>query len=210
MGGGRAVAALIVGCLAALPFVGLGSLFARYPEGNFAETIGLASGAVSPASAGSSPTGGTDVLVGRDFQATATVVYGAVRIAMAASGMEIEDVETSATPRPAPGDLGVTGTISAPIPTPRSTVDPTQPVDRFAGLDADEFTIRGTAYMPILALPSDVTIRIVEDGNTTYVDMRSQSRVLERDLGQNRRIVQGFLARLESSMDVLEGVTPEG
>ncbi|WP_062211479.1 DUF1499 domain-containing protein [Aureimonas sp. AU12] len=210
-GGGRAVAAFAVGCLAVLPFVGIAALFAEYPDGNAAETTGLTTAAatVSDMPAAMPDAAAKDVLVGQDFRATASVVYGAARTAIEASGMEIVDVATSAMPRADDADLGVSGTVLVPLPTPRDSVDPAEPYDRFAVPDADEYTIQAIAYSPILALPSDVTIRIAEDGDTTFVDMRSASRTLERDLGQNRRIVQGFFTRLEAAMNVLEGVTPE-
>ncbi|MBB3949697.1 DUF1499 domain-containing protein [Aureimonas jatrophae] len=203
-GGGRATAALTVALVAAAPFALLGWLYSQYPTGNSAATTGLE----QPVTSGD-PNGGVRPLVGRDFQATASTVYGAARTAFEGSGIAIVDVGTSSLPRPAAGDLGVSGLVTTPVPTPRDSIDPTQPFDRFAGLDATDYTIQGVATVPILGSPSDVVVRIQEDNGETYVDMTSRSRTLPLDLGQNRRIIEGFMARLEEAMNVLEGVTPE-
>lgn len=205
-GGGRAAGALAVALLTCLPFGLAAYLFAQNPRGSIAETAGLAATATLPEPASE----GGGVLPGRDFQATASMVYGAARTAMADRGIDILDVATATTPSIGSDDLGVSGTVPVPVPTPRGSVDASQTYDRFAELDADEYTITGVAFAPLLALPSDVTVRIVEENGETYVDMRSASRTVENDFGVNRRIVQSFFASLDEAMNVLEGVTAEG
>ncbi|ALN73014.1 DUF1499 domain-containing protein [Aureimonas sp. AU20] len=211
-GGGRAVGALLVGGVAAAPFLGAAYLFTKYPDGHAAETTGMSAALSETAPATVSTLDG--VLVGRDFQATAATVYQAARTAMEKSGMTIADVRTPDMARLDGPDLGVSGTVSVPIPTLRDSLnlddeeedDSSEP---FADLDSDDYTIQAVGYAPLFAFPSDVTIRIVETDGTTYVDLRSVSRSLERDLGQNRRLIQDFLARLDEAMKVLEGVAPE-
>ena len=210
-GGGRAVGALLVGGLASVPFLGAAYLFSKYPEGHAAETTGM-SGAALPTQPIQTQDG---VLVGRDFQATASTVYQAARTAMEKRGMTLVDVRTPDMARPEGPDLGVSGTVLVPIPTLRDTLrledeeDEDEESDPFSDLDADEYTIQAVGYAPLFAFPSDMTIRIVENDGTTYVDVRSVSRTLERDLGENRRLIQGFLDRLDEAMKVLEGVAPD-
>lgn len=210
-GGGRAVAALMVGGLAAAPFLGAAYLFSKYPTGHSAETTGMNQ---VGSEAGPVPISTVDgVLVGRDFQATAATVYQAARTAMEKSGMTLSDVRTPDMARLEGPDLGVSGTVTIPIPTLRDSLNldeaEDEPSDPFADLDSDDYTIQAVGYAPLFAFPSDVTIRIVENDGTTYVDLRSVSRDLQRDLGQNRRLIQGFLDRLDEAMKVLEGVSPE-
>jgi len=204
LGGGRAAAALAMSLVAVLPFALIAALYLRYPEGNAAATTGLVD-----AVAGAIPNEDATPLVGRDFQATAPIVYGAVRTALAESGMAIRDVETTSQPRPSDDDLGTSGSILAPVPTPRDSVDLATPFDRFAALDAADYTIQAQAEIPLLRLPSDVTVRIQEDNGRTYVDISSRSRTVPLDLGENRRMIERFMVRLDAAMDVLEGVTPE-
>lgn len=203
-GGGRATAALAVALVAAVPFAFGAKLYADYPTGNFAATTGFDQLPGSEAARDE-----TRPLVGRDYQATASTVYGAVRTALEGSGIRISDVSTSGLPRPTDDDLGVSGSVTTPIPTPRDSIDPTEPFDRFAGLDATDYTIQGIARVPVFGFLSDVVVRIQEDEGETYVDMASRSRTLPLDLGQNRRIIESFFGRLEEAMNVLEGVTPE-
>lgn len=208
-GGGRAIGALLVGGLAAAPFLGAAYLFSKYPEGHAAETTGMSAIAL-PAQPIPTQDG---VLVGRDFQATASTVFQAARTAMEKRGMVLVDVRTPDMARPEGPDLGVSGTVLVPIPTLRDSLrldeEEDEETDEFADLDSDDYTIQATAYAPLFAFPSDMTIRIVENDGTTYVDVRSVSRTLERDLGENRRLIQGFLDRLDEAMKVLEGVAPE-
>ncbi|WP_185985243.1 DUF1499 domain-containing protein [Aureimonas mangrovi] len=199
-GGGRAVAALFLSCFLAVPFAVGMFLAIEYPNSAMAETDGMAA-QLSP-SAGL-PIESTRVVLGRDFRATAAEVYGAARSAIDASGWEVEDIVAGSGPQPAEGDLGVAGTVVTAVPTLRDTLAAEGEQDPSAVQDSDQYVISAVAYAPILALPSDVTIRIVEEDGVSYVDVRSVSRDVPRDLGQNRRFIDAFLARLDAAMDLL-------
>jgi len=71
-----------------------------------------------------------------------------------------------------------------------------------------EFTLEAVARLPILALPYDVAVRITDEGNATYVDMRSSSRYGARDLGVNARRITDFLVELDAQAATLAGVAP--
>ena len=51
--------------------------------------------------------------------------------------------------------------------------------------DVTEITIEAVAKSFLLGFPSDVAIRLIDEGTSTYVDMRSASRYGDYDLGDN-------------------------
>jgi hypothetical protein len=61
-----------------------------------------------------------------------------------------------------------------------------------------ETTIEGLASLPMLALGYDVAVRITDEGNAIYVDMRSASRYGGRDMGVNAAYISGFLKDLDA------------
>lgn len=65
------------------------------------------------------------------------------------------------------------------------------------------FNIETLVYTPVLALPSDVVVRLIEDGDSTFVDMRAASRYGDRDFGINAALVQGFLNDLDVQVATL-------
>ncbi|MFS2326182.1 DUF1499 domain-containing protein [Brucella sp. H1_1004] len=73
----------------------------------------------------------------------------------------------------------------------RDTPLPAQNAIRFAA----------TAHSPILGLKSDVVIRLLDEGETTYVDMRSVSQYGERDMGLNAAFITSFLSALEGEVN---------
>ncbi|MEN5297294.1 DUF1499 domain-containing protein [Brucella sp. TWI559] len=57
------------------------------------------------------------------------------------------------------------------------------------------------AHSPILGLKSDVVIRLLDEGETTYVDMRSLSHYGDRDMGLNAAFITQFLSALEGEVN---------
>ena len=223
-GGGAALGALAVSLLVIAPFVIAFALTKEYPRTNTAETDGmlandLIDGTVtSEMLDGDQDVGGGAAMAaptGRRFQASAAQVYAVARLVVADMGWTLLDVATDAQDTGEPvdaavparaGDLGVSGTILVPLPTPRGKAD--TPVDRFALPDAQSYALSVEASDFLLRLASDVSIRIVEDGNETFVDLRSTSRSVEWDLGQNRRFIDDFLTRLDTAMTGVTSVIP--
>lgn len=68
---------------------------------------------------------------------------------------------------------------------------PEQNATRFAAI----------AHSPFLGLKSDVVIRLLDEGETTYVDMRSLSRYGKRDMGLNAAFITEFLSALEGEVN---------
>ncbi len=74
--------------------------------------------------------------------------------------------------------------------------------------DATEITIEAQARSPLLGLPADVAIRLIDEGTSTYVDMRSASRYGPHDFGDNAARIAFFLADLDVEVAYLTVVTP--
>lgn len=71
-----------------------------------------------------------------------------------------------------------------------------------------EVIIPGQASLPVLALPYDLVVRVTDEGNATYVDMRSSARYGSRDLGMNAWVIDSFLTELDKRVAALAGVAP--
>lgn len=63
-----------------------------------------------------------------------------------------------------------------------------------------ETTMEALAHSPLLSLPSDVAIRIADEGTATFVDMRSASRYGSRDFGDNAALISAFFSDLDVEM----------
>ena len=84
----------------------------------------------------------------------------------------------------------------------RSTAPPSPPTDGGDGM------IEALARTAILAFPVDVSIRITDEGDTSYVDMRSASRYGRHDLGDNAARIAGFLTALDAAVAGAAGPRP--
>lgn len=67
-------------------------------------------------------------------------------------------------------------------------------------LEANEITIEALARSPVFGLVSDVAVRIVDEGETSYVDVRSVSRYGSHDLGDNAAKVARFFDGVEAEI----------
>ena len=80
-----------------------------------------------------------------------------------------------------------------------------QPTPSLAG--GDSF-IQALAKTTFLALPVDIAIRITDEGDTSYVDMRSASRYGRHDLGDNAARIRSFLLALDAAVAGAAGTPP--
>ncbi|KQT88094.1 DUF1499 domain-containing protein [Aurantimonas sp. Leaf443] len=198
LGAGAALGALVLSLLALLPFGLAGWLASVNPPVASAQTEGFAA---APSDAA--------LVSGRRFSAAAPDVYAAARVALKGTGWAVEEVATRESEAPdalAGGDLGVSGTVAIPLPTPRAAIDARAGADPLERPDSTAYRIEAVARDLLFALPSDVTIRILQEGGETFVDLSSASRGLDLDFGQNRRFIEGFLARLDEAVTTLETV----
>lgn len=214
-GGGKAAGALFIALVVAAPFVGGAVLAARSPKVDRAETDGMIAADIADGANLDQALPGEEaapVLDGRHFQARASQVYILVRTVLADEGWTLVDVATAEPEELAPedgsGDLGISGTVDIPLPTARDAKAAAAAQDPFARPESREYTLRAVATGPVLALPSDVVIRIAEDDDETFVDLRSTSRLVDWDFGQNRRFVEDFLTALDTAMAGLIAIGP--
>jgi hypothetical protein len=65
----------------------------------------------------------------------------------------------------------------------------------------DEVTFEAEARSPVLGMPVDVAVRISDEGESVYVDMRSASRYGPHDLGDNAARIAAFMAQLDAEVE---------
>jgi len=80
----------------------------------------------------------------------------------------------------------------APLPAPRPDIEnePPQPLPTFAVIQFRTRTL-------VLGIPQDILIRLSEEEETTYVDMRAATRDGDHDLGLNAELIREFLRDLD-------------
>ncbi|WP_417434927.1 DUF1499 domain-containing protein [Hoeflea sp.] len=80
----------------------------------------------------------------------------------------------------------------APLPAPRPDIEnqPLAPLPAFALLQYQTKTL-------ILGIPLDILIRLSEEEETTFVDMRASTRDGDHDLGLNASVIRTFLRDLD-------------
>jgi len=66
--------------------------------------------------------------------------------------------------------------------------------------DQTEYEIEAVARPALLPFPSDIVVRLRDEGDSTYVDMRSASRYGRFDLGSNAARIRSFLSLLDVAM----------
>jgi hypothetical protein len=71
-----------------------------------------------------------------------------------------------------------------------------------------DVTITAVAKGFVLGLPSDVAIRVADDGDSVIVDMRSASRYGRYDLGDNAARITDFLGELDQEVAGQVGAAP--
>lgn len=73
---------------------------------------------------------------------------------------------------------------------------------------AQQAIVEALAHTLVLAFPVDVAIRVTDEGGTSYVDMRSNSRYGLYDFGDNAARITAFLADLDMQTAGLAGTVP--
>ena len=71
----------------------------------------------------------------------------------------------------------------------------------------DTLEIEAVASSPVFGFKNDIAIQIVSEAEATLVDMRASSRFGAHDFGYNAKIIEKFLADLDTS---LLGIAGEG
>lgn len=94
--------------------------------------------------------------------------------------------------------------VNAVVKRQSWTVYPSPP----PGLDATDVTIEALAHTLVFAFPVDVSVRVTDEGASSYVDMRSASRYGKHDLGDNAARIAAFLSELDDEVAGQAGTIP--
>jgi len=228
-GGGVALGAFVLASIGLSPFAYTAYLAAVNPRTNAAYTDGMdpegPAAVIEPQAPADAPVvaepeatlAEPSVVPGRRFVATAPRVYAAARVVLDDLGWQVGGVVAEgpasavvAAPELAGGDLGISGAGDIPIPTARAGIDAEAASDPLDRPDSEQYRISAIARDLLFALPSDISIRIVQDGDESFVDLQSVSRSIDIDFGQNRRFIERFLEDLDTAMAGLETVDTGG
>lgn len=148
-------------------------------------------------------------LGGRRYPVSPDQVMAQVMLLVADRGWTVAArhglVEEPAPP-PAAGEGGeAPPPDEAPAPTEEGAAAP--PVPEEAGerpaeaLAGGEASIEVRAFSRWLRFPADLVIRLTDEGESTFVDLRSASHFARHDLGDNAERIRRFLADLDARMD---------
>ncbi|MBY3383078.1 DUF1499 domain-containing protein [Rhizobium laguerreae] len=146
-------------------------------------------------------------LTGRRYEGALDRVLEAVRKVAKMSGMTITessgDTEPGRDPEDRPvkppqaGDDAVANAPDTiPVPTPRPYDDDVAKLIR----GVNGVTLQGTTRTLILGLRFDFIIRLREEAETTFVDIRVASRYGQHDLGFSAEIASDYLKALDAEL----------
>ncbi|NEI51933.1 DUF1499 domain-containing protein [Rhizobium ruizarguesonis] len=146
-------------------------------------------------------------LTGRRYEGALDRVLEAVRKVAKMSGITItkssgdtepdRDAEDRPVkPPPASDDAVADAPDIIPVPTPRPYDDDVAKLIR----GANGVTLQGTTRTLILGLRFDIIIRLREEAETTFVDIRVASRYGQHDLGFSAEIAGDYLKALDAEL----------
>lgn len=157
-------------------------------------------------------------VTGRRYEGALDRVLEAVRLVAENEGIRIsvtklpepEEAPVPTRRAPAAGPREAIGEIEAPAEEPDDDSviglselvaddDPAIASEPMV-LRQAQIVIQGETRTPIFGFTSDISIRLSEEAETTFVDMRSQSRFGPHDLGTNAQIIAGFLRALDTEL----------
>ncbi|MEN3791968.1 DUF1499 domain-containing protein [Fulvimarina sp. MAC3] len=213
-GGSSAFGAALIAFIGLFPYALIAGLAAENPATNIAYTGGFAddvSATQAPGDRALTIGAIAAAMPAHRYAAPPVQVAEAARTAALDSGWRIEEiaaVDAEDGSDAASDPLGVirnSGVV--PRPTYRESVDTEEQSGQLDLPVREAYTLKAVASDWLIGLPSDVTVRIIADGDGTIVDVRSVSRDIAYDFGQNRRFVDRFLAALDLAMAGEEDVT---
>lgn len=104
----------------------------------------------------------------------------------------LEEIPEPEADAEAPAPTGEADPARAPVPVPRPDTDSAwfEPLPTYALLQYRTETL-------ILGIPQDVLVRLSEEEETTFVDLRAATRDGNHDLGLNAELINGFLRDLD-------------
>ncbi|MCP4315069.1 MAG: DUF1499 domain-containing protein [Hyphomicrobiales bacterium] len=147
-------------------------------------------------------------VTGRRYEGALDRVLAAVRLVAENRGIAISATKLPDPPEPeTPETNSETSIIEIEPQTPGDVAATSEPADGDAATPAEpmilkqvQILLQGETRSPVFGFASDVSIRLSEEAETTFVDMRSVSRFGPHDLGTNARIIDGFLSALDAEL----------
>jgi hypothetical protein len=61
----------------------------------------------------------------------------------------------------------------------------------------DELFFEFSYWIPVLGMPGSVILRLADEGDTSFVDMRARTHFVPHDLGWNARLIEQYLKTLD-------------
>ena len=204
-GGWRALRAIALSSLVLVPFAFAAQRFVTEPP-----TADVTTDPFDPPRiVGAVGAPGATLQRGRRFEASIERVSAAAETALAELGWTV--IERDSSVAIAEIDAPLTPPVPGDVPRPR--MRPLTPEEeaartrREAAARAEiaaerreeeaRITYRALVRSAVLGVPSDIVIRLRDDGEATTLDLRARSRQGERDLGENRRRIASFLAMMD-------------
>ncbi|WP_137132249.1 DUF1499 domain-containing protein [Rhizobium sp. FY34] len=155
-------------------------------------------------------------LTGRRYEGAPDRIYEAVMKVAAANRMTLqrqdrlglgiaEPAPVELQPRRAPSPPATRSSPPVPDVVPVPLPRPTLAQDRAASLSAlqqasGEILLQGSSRTLILGLPFDIALRLREEAETTFVDMRVAIRYGPHDLGFGADMAETFLRALDAEL----------
>ena len=157
-------------------------------------------------------------LTGRRYDGALDRVFAAVKTVAAASHLKIaeergtenaaadlEDAPVSPAakpgpPKPGPSRSGLSGNGDiGNVPIPSARPEPGSEI-LMPGQRASDILLQGEWRSPVTAMPFDVAIRLREEAETTFVDLRVSVRYGPHDLGFGAAFAETFLRALDAEL----------
>lgn len=151
-------------------------------------------------------------VTGRRYEGALDRVLAAVRLVAENQNLAITQAQMpEQSEEPSDGETGEEETPSSIIEidsqTPGDVAATAEPEEGEEGEVAEPVILRqaqvllqGEIRSPIFGFASDVSIRLSEEAETTFVDVRSVSRFGPHDLGMNARMIDSFLNALDAEL----------
>ena len=144
-------------------------------------------------------------VTGRRYEGALDRVLAAVRLVAENRNLSITGTQL---PGQGPGeDNSGSSIIELESKTPGDVAAKSEPADDEEDARSEPVILRqaqvllqGEIRSPVFGFASDVSIRLSEEAETTFVDMRSVSRFGPHDLGTNARMIEGFLTALDAEL----------
>lgn len=146
-------------------------------------------------------------LTGRRYDGALDRVLAGVRTVSETMGIVLTANQGLENAEPDIEDLGQPGKLSegppsddGPVPIPMARPETSQPQDLPPGLRATDILLQGEWRSFVVGTRYDLVIRLREEAETTFVDIRTAARFGPHDLGTSAALSERFLHALDAEL----------